>query len=110
MRNRAQVLSDLVQLNGDFRRLRDELRQFSWDADEAEFTITFEHVSKVLSLYTNGKIDAAVLEDWANAVEVREDVEYQDDRLKEIIHELANPILVGDDLEKRIETYKKILA
>lgn len=109
MRNRAQVLTDLVQLNGSLTELRHELSQFSWDVEEAGFTVTPEHLAKVLSLYSDGKIDAVGLEDWANAIEVREDIEYSEDRIKEIIHELANPLLHGGNLDERISSYEGYL-
>ena len=47
----------------------------------------------LLSLYGQGAVSASEVEAWANAIEGREDIEVADALSKDLLHELANPLL-----------------
>jgi len=49
----------------------------------------------MLEAFTNSEIEPQHLEKWANAIECRDDVGFASEALKEVIHELANPLLYG---------------
>ncbi len=61
----------------------------------------------MLQKFLNGLIPATAVEDWADLIEVREDVDYpesQKDVISDIICQLANPVLEGSlDADKARE-------
>jgi hypothetical protein len=98
MRERKEILIDLVQNPHENSILAKELSVYPWDCDETLYIITSEDIRSVLDQFALNIIDEKVLEDWANAVECREDLGYENDELDEIIFELANPDISGDSL------------
>ena len=42
-----------------------------------------------------GTLDAVTIEAWADLIELRDDIKYEDETTKETIHILANQILNG---------------
>ncbi|WP_296002834.1 hypothetical protein [Rugamonas sp.] len=79
--------------------LQDSLRQLAsldWDYEGAAATLRKEHIAAVLARYRAGQLGAADIEAWADAVEGRDDIDFEmaDARLlKDLIFELANPLL-----------------
>jgi Glu-tRNA(Gln) amidotransferase subunit E-like FAD-binding protein len=92
MDNRKKILRDLIECRGDPSELAGRLSQFSWDSNEALIKLELTHVVRVLQYYIDGKISKDQIEDWANALEVRDDVEF-DEVSKDLISILANPEL-----------------
>lgn len=69
-----------------------------WDSDEELVTLTPEHVIRMLERLLSGELTSGDLEQWANAIEGRDDIGLDadaSDALKEVIFELANPSLQG---------------
>lgn len=69
---------------------------YPWDAEEPLVVLTPVHLARVLSRYMQGEITAQELEDWANAIESREDIAYETAHkapLAQAIYQLANPLL-----------------
>src|SRR5262249_40570193 len=70
--------------------------QFTWDYNGDPVELSAAHVAEVLNRYINGQLSALDVENWANLIEGREDIEFaapDQDRLKSVMHELANPLL-----------------
>ncbi len=85
-----------LELNGNVNSLVEALRAFPWDADAVLITLTRGHMRAALQKYRNHTLDAAQLEDWANAIECREDIDFEagyEDTLQQAIFQLANPLL-----------------
>ena len=60
--------------------------------------MTIDHIQSVLERYVRGGLSAAEVEDWADLIECRDDISYEEHRMetiKELIFELANPVLSG---------------
>jgi len=91
---RILVLTDLIQC----RRLPSEsrllLRDFDWDSDPLVVVSTVD-VSAVLQLFISGTVASNFVEDWAESLESRDDVDFVPSA-KDAIHVLANPALEGD--------------
>lgn len=95
--NRKLLLESLVDWSKPINETLDALSQFGFDS-EPLVALKGEHVIKLLSDYVAGKIDESLVERWADAVEVRDDLYYEaegGDDLKAIIYDLANPLLSG---------------
>ena len=57
-----------------------------------------EDIASVLGRYLAGEIDAATVEEWANLIEGRDDIEFaspDEEIIIQAIHDLANPMLQG---------------
>ncbi len=78
--------------------IRSRLTQFDWDSHENLVTLRRHHVANILRRFIDTSISAAVVEEWADALEVREDVEFEqspDDVVGRAVNFLANPSLHG---------------
>ena len=62
------------------------------------------HISSILKRFIDNDISNEEIEDWANVIEVRDDIEFDQNDfnvIKESILELANPVLFGSlDFDK----------
>jgi hypothetical protein len=102
MRSRKDILTDLFFLNGNLSKLQDELSQYSWDS-EPILIINKQDFLNVLNTYIVDKIDTEDIIKWANALECRDDLSFEDEELQEIIFELANPEINGEITKERLQ-------
>lgn len=92
--DRQSALAALVRLDGSADTLARRLEQWLWDS-EPLIKLTRQHVISALQRYQSGDLSALVLEAWANAIEGRDDIEFEDAKVGEAVHEIANPVLQG---------------
>jgi hypothetical protein len=95
---RARVLHALLAFQRPLDEILREFARFSWDADEALVTLTTRHVVGMLHRFVRGEVSAKTVEDWANAIEGRDDIaigESASGILAEAMFALANPALEG---------------
>ena len=96
MKTRQQHLNALVNLNQPLSTILPILKTLPWDSNQAIITLKKEHLIHILNQYLNHSLSAIDLENWANAIECREDIIYEtegEDFINDIIFDLANPIL-----------------
>lgn len=96
---RRETLLFLLGFDRPLEEIRGDLASFSWDSDEPVVTLDRAIVSQILRRYLQGALSATELEDWANAIEGREDIGLEggyEEILKDLIFELANPSLTSD--------------
>ncbi len=88
MNRRAEILQELVRFNSPTQLLKRELASFGWDWDgEPLLIITKEDVLRVMDRFLSGEISAEQLQEWAENLELREDVEFHERE-----RELVDPI------------------
>ncbi|MBR1236790.1 hypothetical protein JQ597_34510 [Bradyrhizobium sp. AUGA SZCCT0177] len=95
--SRQAILSSLIHLDAPLADLKLALASISWDA-EPTITLARQDIATVLQRFVRGEIDAAVVEEWANLVECREDIQSEaghEETIAAAIHDLANPELRG---------------
>ena len=102
MRDRLEILKDLIALNGSVKELQRELTEYPFDSELELVKVTSENVVSILSQCVTGQYDAFILEDWANALECRDDVGFENEIVKESIHEIANAVLHGGITDTRL--------
>jgi hypothetical protein len=93
---RHELLERLLSAEGDLNHLLAQLQPHGWDAEAPLAILNREHIRDVLSRYEAQELTAKYVEDWANAIEGREDIAFEvlhEDLLGELIHQLANPLL-----------------
>lgn len=97
--NRIETLNNLVSYSKPLHLLSNELSNYSWDYTELPVILTTKHLSNILKRCILGDISVLEVENWANLIECREDLDYEElnyERIEEIIFRLANPELEGD--------------
>jgi hypothetical protein len=90
------LLEKLLNCEQPVQQTLAELQKFGWDSDMELTKIKPGHVENCLDEYLKGKLNAAQVEEWANALECREDIGFiptNEDLIRGIIFQLANPLL-----------------
>lgn len=98
---RRAALRGLLRGEVPVHEARQRLRQFPWDSEVELESLTRQDVVRMLDRYLRGSVTGAEVEQWADAIEGRDDVGYEADvaeRLRQAIFELANP-----DITHRLE-------
>jgi hypothetical protein len=109
MRNRTEILKELALLQSDVKALKKELSQYPWDIEKPLFKISAEDFSNVLKRSINNEIDFETLTNWANVIECRDDLEFENQEMQEIIFELANPEIDGEISKGRLREIVTLL-
>src|SRR2546428_14120278 len=92
--DRASALAALARMEGPVAEAVAQLRALPWDSDSKLVTAASKDFARALRRYCLGEIAAKEIEDWANALECREDLGFASGLLRELLHELANPLLI----------------
>ncbi len=105
--DRRVILENLLTLSRPLPQLKQELAAFGFDYGGEPVELSANELAAVLQKFLDGLIPATAVEDWADLIEVREDVDYpesQKDVISDIIYQLANPVLEGSlDADKARE-------
>ena len=92
--SRLSSLNDLINFTKPVSAATNELSAYDWDIDGPLVVLKVGHLTSVLAQYLSGTFSAAQVEDWANAIESREDIKFEPgSHVGQAIHELANPLL-----------------
>ena len=94
MDSRESNLQELLQFARPIDDLTRALSAYAWDCPEPLVALSPIHVSSALQRYLVGELSAAQIEQWATAIECRDDVHYVPSSSAGLaLHELANPLL-----------------
>lgn len=97
--NRLLVLKELVEFSKPVKELKQNLSSFDWDFEGEPLIVYATSIRKVLERFISENCSANDLYDWANLIECREDLEFEESTyqaLDSIINHLANPSLYGE--------------
>lgn len=97
--NRIDVLRDLISFSKPVNVLSTALSRFDWDYEGQPLVVTASEIKAVLKRFLAGEFTADELEIWANLIEGREDLEFEEQKhklIEHVIYCLANPILQGE--------------
>ena len=96
LQTRRLILQSLLHLDRPIETLTSELAKFAWDDAPDLVTLKRTHVAAILHRFKNGEISSATVEQWSDAIEMRDDINVSgDERLMEAIFVLANPVING---------------
>ena len=91
---RASHLAELLYFSRPVAEVARDLSAFGWDSDEDLITLEPVHAFSVLSRFLAGELSVTDVEEWANAIECREDIGLDQEGLMEsVVFELANPLI-----------------
>lgn len=112
MSERKKALEALLAFEQSLELHRTALAAFSWDADTELAFLLPSHIANVLNRFVAGRMAATEVEAWANAIEGRDDIGFEsasEQLLRELLHELANPLLTQSlTRERAVELLKRI--
>ena len=94
-----EVLNNLVTFSKPTKDLAEELSKIDWDYTGQPMIVLAFHIKSVLQRFLGGEYDSDELENWANLIECREDLEFESTQkniIENIIYSLANPVLEGE--------------
>jgi hypothetical protein len=103
MEERENILSDLVHLRRSLADIRRDLTKYPWDFEKPMVIISKQDFLNVLKKCQDGLISFEDLENWADAITLRDDIGFETDEMLEIIFELANPDINGQLSKERLE-------
>lgn len=95
---RNEAIRSLVAFDRPLDKLREGVASFPFDWDGPPLgTVRREHVLAILARWRSGELTPEEVEDWANLVEVRDDLDHDpnDPAVAEAVFDLANPVLKG---------------
>ncbi len=98
MTDRRAVLLELLTFSNTIDDLKTMLASLSWDYNGSPILFKRSHLLNVLHRYLNKELSESEVESWANLVECREDIDFEEnysDELSQMIYQLANPVLEG---------------
>ena len=98
MNNRKEILLNILNMNGDLYNNINLLNEFEWDSGESIATLKTNNIINILEKYIQGVFKEDIIEQWANAIEGRDDIdieEINEEIISDILFELANPILTN---------------
>jgi hypothetical protein len=99
---RRALIETVLDFTADHERAVDELARFPWNSDAAvEFAPSMLRAALLATI--DGTRSTVLLGQWANYIEMREDVEMTGARVRAIIHALANPELEGPTDSARLQ-------
>jgi hypothetical protein len=94
--SRINLLQSLVQFDRPLNKVLSDLNQIDWDSEQELVILKRDQIAIILQRYLKGDLQSTEVEDWANAIECREDIGYEEgyeDLLRDLVYELANPLL-----------------
>jgi hypothetical protein len=74
---RLMAVRDLIELRDSLSNCRSRLSRFSWDYHGEPALLTRKDIEVVLKSYLEGRINSDDLEEWADLLELRDDVGYE---------------------------------
>ena len=80
------------------------------DLELAVAVVTQRDLSVVLERFVGESMSATEVAEWADFLELRDDVDYDLELVKEVVHELANPVLEGALTQERARILLAALA
>ena len=99
------ILLDLVHFKNNIDTLRNMLSQIGFDSETELVYMSRDDMVEILQRSLDKKISFLELEGWANLIECREYIGFEDEKTQEMVFKLANPYLYGKLDEKQVLSY-----
>ena len=103
--NKTSILLDLVHFKNNIDTLKNMLSQIGFDSEIELVSMSRDNIVEILQRSLDKKISFLELEEWANLIECREDIGFEDEKTQEMIFKLANPYLYGKLDEGHVLSY-----
>lgn len=97
--DRFDALRELITFSKPVAVLSSSLSKFDWDFEGEPLVVTASQIQAVLKRFLAGEYTAIDMENWANLIESREDLDFEEqsrEAIENVIYCLANPALQGE--------------
>jgi hypothetical protein len=97
--SRLDDVRALLELSEPLDAIKKRLAAYPWDYDGEAIPLQRSHFASVFERFLAGELDAGAVEDWAEAIECREDVDdnyRRDTWVNDALFWLANPYMNGE--------------
>ncbi|WP_149712003.1 hypothetical protein [Campylobacter concisus] len=101
----VRILLDLVHFKNNTDTLKNMLSQIGFDSETELVSMSRDDIVEILQRSLDKKISFLELEEWANLIECREDIGFEDEKTQEMVFKLAKPYLYGKLDEKQVLSY-----
>lgn len=96
MQDRKDLLKTIISFEApaDLPGLKASLAEYEWDSEEL-VQLTKQDIISILNRFLSSELSAKQVEDWADAIDMRDDVAFGDSGDEDtiyIVSELANPV------------------
>ena len=109
--DRAGLIKELLSCERSVSDVVADLAPYGWDSGVPLAELKSLDVQHALDRYVQTKLSALEIEEWANAIECRDDIAYEPNSAEgEVIFELANPELIMQLSPARAEELLRLLA
>jgi hypothetical protein len=96
---RTEILTDLIELRKPVPAAVEAASALAWDEPDDLVVFTARHVRSALKRLLAGEFSADELEEWAELIQGREDIELKEsdrERIVEFLVEASTPELFGE--------------
>ena len=80
--NKTSILLDLVHFKNNIDTLKNMLSQIGFDSEIELVSMSRDNIVEILQRSLDKKISFLELEEWANLIECREDIGFEDEKHK----------------------------
>jgi hypothetical protein len=108
MEKRYEFLRDLFDFEKPLDIISSQLKTLDWDFEGEPLVLTRKELVSSLRSFLAGKKSAEELEHWANLIEMREDIDFDEEfetLINDTVYKLANPKLEGELTKERCQNY-----
>jgi hypothetical protein len=102
MKSRKSLITDLFFFNRDLIELKNDLTFYEWDSEQALLTIDKKKLYIIITKFISKSFTYHQIEEWANMIECRDDIDFETEKLQQIIFELANPEINGEITKEKL--------
>jgi hypothetical protein len=91
--DRESCLKEIVKFGENRVQATEQIATFDWDSEIELYTVTKIDIVNILNKFIDSTISDVELENWANFIECRDDLDYS--KVAEFVFKLANPLVHG---------------
>lgn len=93
MEDRKAILLQIFKRKDRLDILKKKIDTFDWDFEYPLLVIKEVDMQHELLRFITEEVSFSEIEEWANILEGREDINFESEKIEQIIYELANPII-----------------
>lgn len=91
MKNTHKTVNNMVELQGDILQALSSFNELPLDFQGEAILIKEDRILLAIDLYLDGKISALNLQQWADALEVSDYIDYETDNVRSSLFILSSP-------------------
>lgn len=108
MEKRIKLINNIINgIGDDLDEYIRELTQYEWDYKWTTIILKRNHVKNAFVKYLNFQITYNSMSEWADFLELRDEVDYESEEIKGIINLLANPEINGEISWEEMRSFLK---